>query len=155
MTLPVLFLIPARGGSVRLSRKNLRTVAGIPLVAHGIRIARLAAARVPGGPHAIVCSTDDGAIAEVARTWHAEVPFERPAALAGPTASSADVALHALAELAARGRRFRAVALIQPTAPLADPSGHRHRARRAGCGWGSGRQRRRVPSGRLARDAQR
>ncbi|MFH1475560.1 MAG: N-acetylneuraminate synthase family protein [Chloroflexota bacterium] len=122
MTLPVLFLVPARGGSIRVPAKNLRTVAGIPLVAHGARIARAAAARTPGGPHAVVCSTDDPAIADVAREWHAEVPFERPAALAGPEASSVDVALHALEVLAARGRRFRALVLVQPTAPLADPA---------------------------------
>jgi N-acetylneuraminate synthase/N,N'-diacetyllegionaminate synthase len=121
MTLPVLFLVPARGGSVRVPGKNLRSVAGIPLVAHGVRIARAAAARTPGGPHAVVCSTDDPAIAAAAREWHAEIPFERPAALAGPDASSVDVALHALEALAARGRRYRAVVLVQPTSPLADP----------------------------------
>jgi sialic acid synthase SpsE/CMP-N-acetylneuraminic acid synthetase len=122
MTLPVLFLVPARGGSVRVPGKNLRSVAGIPLVAHGVRIARAAAARTPGGPHAVVCSTDDPAIAAVARAWHAEIPFERPAALAGPDASSVDVALHALETLATRGRRFRALVLVQPTSPLADPA---------------------------------
>ena len=59
MTGPLLFLIPARGGSVRVPGKNLRTVGGVPLVGSAIRIARLAAAGPAGGPHRIVCSTDD------------------------------------------------------------------------------------------------
>lgn len=120
--LPVLFLVPARGGSRRVPGKNLRTVAGIPLVGSAVRIARLAAATVPGGPHAVVCSTDDTAIAAAAAAWHAEVPFLRPAELAGDAASSIDVALHALDALAGAGRRYRAVVLLQPTSPLTDPA---------------------------------
>jgi len=115
---PVLFLIPARGGSVRIPAKNLRTVAGIPLVARAVRVARAVAAITPAGPHAVVCSTDDPEIAAVAAAWHAEVPFTRPAELASAAASSIDVALHALDALDAVGRRFRAVVLLQPTSPL-------------------------------------
>ena len=63
MTSGVLFLIPGRGGSERVHGKNLRTVGGIPLVGRAARTARLAAARLEGGPHRIVCSTDDPAIA--------------------------------------------------------------------------------------------
>lgn len=108
-TLPVLFLVPAREDSRRSPGKNLRHVAGIPLVAWAVRAARAAAAVVPGGPHPVVCSTDDPAIAASAVAWHAEVPFLRPAAHAGDAASSVDVVLHALDSLAAAGRRFRAV----------------------------------------------
>jgi N,N'-diacetyllegionaminate synthase len=122
MSLPVLFLIPARGGSQRVPGKNLRTVAGIPLVAHAIRIGRQASALVPDGPHAVVVSTDDPAIAAVATAWHGEVPWLRPAALATASATSIDVALHALDALASAGRRFRAVALLQPTSPLTAPA---------------------------------
>jgi N,N'-diacetyllegionaminate synthase len=120
--LPVLFIVLARGGSRRVPGKNLRPVAGIPLVAWGVRTARAAAAMVPGGPHSVVCSTDDPVIAASATAWHAEVPFLRPAALAGDQASSIDGVLHALEVLAAAGRRFRAVALLQPTSPLTDPA---------------------------------
>jgi CMP-N-acetylneuraminic acid synthetase len=122
MSLPVLFLIPARAGSQRVPGKNLRTVAGIPLVAHAIRIGRQASALVPDGPHAVVVSTDDPAIAAVATAWHGEVPWLRPAALATASATSIDVALHALDALASAGRRFRAVALLQPTSPLTAPA---------------------------------
>jgi len=121
-TLPVLFLVPARGDSRRVPGKNLRLVAGIPLVARAVRAARATAAVVPGGPHAIVCSTDDPTIAASAVAWHAEVPFLRPAVLAGDAASSIDVVLHALDLLAASARRFRAVVLLQPTSPLTDPA---------------------------------
>jgi N-acetylneuraminate synthase/N,N'-diacetyllegionaminate synthase len=128
MTGPVLFLIPARGGSVRIPGKNLRTVAGIPLVGHAARTARLAADRTPGGPHRVVCSTDDAAIAAAARTWGAEV-LDRPAELATSEATSVDVALHALEALealesshgASTGPAFRALVLVQPTSPLTHP----------------------------------
>ncbi|MEA2518229.1 MAG: hypothetical protein QOF49_309, partial [Chloroflexota bacterium] len=120
MTLPVLLLILARGGSRRIPGKNLRTVAGMPLVGNAARIARLAAARIPDGPHAIVVSTDDPEIAAEAAAWHAE-PLDRPARLATDEATSADAARHALDVLAAGGRRFRAVVLVQPTSPLTDP----------------------------------
>ena len=118
----VLFLVPARGGSVRVPRKNLRTVAGIPLVGHAVRVARRAARLIPGGPHAVVCSTDDTEIAALARAWGAEVPFARPAPLADGDATSVDVALHAVEALAGAGRRFRALALLQPSSPLTDPA---------------------------------
>ena len=78
--------------------------------------------RVPGGPHAVVCSTDDATIAALARAWGAEVPFSRPRELATADATSVDVALHALDWLEAAGRRFRAIALVQPTSPLTDPT---------------------------------
>jgi N,N'-diacetyllegionaminate synthase len=119
---PVCFLIPARGGSRRLPGKNLQRVAGIPLVGRAIRAARTAAAHLPGGPHAIVCSTDDQAIADTAVLWGAEVPFLRPAALANESATSVDVALHALDALEANDRTFRALVLMQPTSPLLDPA---------------------------------
>jgi len=118
----VLFLIPARGGSRRVPGKNLRRVGGIPLVGRAARTARLAAVRLDGGPHRVVCSTDDPAIAAAARAWGAETPFERPASLATADASSVDVALHALETLQADGSRFRALVLVQPTSPLTDPA---------------------------------
>jgi sialic acid synthase SpsE/CMP-N-acetylneuraminic acid synthetase len=119
--LPILFLVPARGGSRRLPAKNLRTVAGIPLVGHAVRVARRAAASIAAGPHDVVCSTDDPAIAAAAAVWRAEVPFIRPPSLAGEAATSADVALHALDRLAEDGRHYRGVALVQPTSPLTSP----------------------------------
>lgn len=122
MTEPVLFLIPARGGSRRVAGKNLRLVAGIPLVGHAVRTARLAALGLAGGPHPVVCSTDDATIAATALAWGGAVPFIRPDALAGDDATSVAVALHALAWLEGEGRHCRAIVLLQPTSPLTDPA---------------------------------
>jgi N,N'-diacetyllegionaminate synthase len=117
----VLFLVPARGGSRRIPGKNLRLLAGMPLAGRAVRTAVRAATTIPGGPHAVVCTTDDPAIADVAALWGAEVPFVRPAELATDAATSVDAAIHALAELRSRGREFRALVLVQPTSGLIEP----------------------------------
>jgi N-acetylneuraminate synthase/N,N'-diacetyllegionaminate synthase len=114
----VLFLITARGGSKGLPGKNLRTVGGLPLVGRTARTARQAARRLLGTGHRVLCSTDSPEIAAAAKAWGAEVPFLRPAELATDTADSSVVALHALDWFAARGERFAALALLQPTTPL-------------------------------------
>lgn len=118
---PVLFLVPARAGSVRVTGKNLREVGGIPLVGRAVRTARLAARRTPGAGHRVICSTDDPEIAAAARAWGGETPFVRPASLATADTTSAEVVRHALEVLAADGATFRAVVLVQPTAPLVEP----------------------------------
>lgn len=115
----VLYLIPARGGSLRLPGKNLRTMAGIPLVGRAARVARAAAAATPGTRHRVVCSTDDADIARVAAAWGAEV-LERPASLATAETPSADVARHALDVLGADAG-FETLVLLQPTSPLTVP----------------------------------
>ncbi len=128
----VLFLVPARGGSRRVPRKNLRLVGGIPLVGWAVRSGRLAAAGLPGGPHRVVCSTDDREIAAAARAWGAEV-LDRPARLASDEAASVDVALHALDAAETAGHPPTTLVLLQPTSPLTDPADvvaavERHRA---------------------------
>lgn len=138
MTDGVLFLIPARGGSQRVPAKNLRTVAGIPLVGRAARTARLAARDLVSGPHRVVCSTDDPSIAAVARRWGAETPFERPASLATADATSVDVALQAVGALAAEGSRFRALVLVQPTCPLTEPADLVAAVERFDAGGGAG-----------------
>ena len=122
MSAPVLFLVPARAGSRRVPAKNLRTVGGIPLVGWAVRSARLAAARLDGGPHVVACSTDDPAIAAAAMAWGADRVLERPAHLAGDAASSYDVAIHALDALDPDRDRFASFVLVQPTSPLTQPS---------------------------------
>ena len=117
---PTLFLIPARGGSKRIPGKNLRSLAGIPLVGWAVRIAR-AAAR-PGD--LVVCSTDDPATADAARAWGAEI-LERPAELATDEATSLSVVLHALDAVGPLGiapDALELVVLLQPTSPLTDPA---------------------------------
>lgn len=91
MTQDVLALIPARGGSKSVPRKNLLPVAGRPLIAYSI----LHAQNCPSITRVIV-STDDDEIAEVARAHGAEVPFKRPAEAATDTATDFQVFQHAL-----------------------------------------------------------
>ncbi|MCA1990029.1 MAG: acylneuraminate cytidylyltransferase family protein [Desulfarculus sp.] len=109
----VLGLIPARGGSKGIPRKNLAPLAGRPLIAHTIAAA-LASARLDR----VVVSTDDPEIAAVAREHGAEVPFLRPAELADDTAPALAVIRHAIAALDAQGWRTQALAYLQPTSPL-------------------------------------
>lgn len=112
-----LFIIPARGGSRRMPGKNLESIAGIPLIGWGIRIAR-AAAR-PGD--LIICSTDDEQIAASARDWGAEV-LDRPAELATDEATSLSVVLHAIDSMESAGRDVDLSVLVQPTSPLTEPA---------------------------------
>lgn len=88
-----LAVIPARGGSKGVPRKNVRPLAGKPLIGHTIEAAR-SAKRIDR----VVVSTDDAEIAAVARGFGAEVVI-RPAELASDTASSESAVLHALDEL--------------------------------------------------------
>ena len=118
---PILFLVPARGGSRRVPGKNLRAIGGVPLVGRAVRTARAAAAALPGGPHRVACSTDDPAIAEAAAAWGADV-IDRPAALATDDATSIVVVLHALGDVAAGEAKYRTLVLLQPTSPLVEPA---------------------------------
>lgn len=108
-------IIPARGGSKGVPRKNLRRVGGVPLVARAI-----ASARRSGAIDRIVVSTDDLEIAAVAREWGAEV-VERPADISGDTSSSETALVHALDALAARGIEVGVVTFLQATSPFIDP----------------------------------
>jgi len=110
----ILALIPARGGSKGLPRKNLLPLAGHPLIAHTIRVALEAGAATD-----VVVSTDDAEIAATARAYGAAVPFMRPAALAEDSARTIDVVIHGLQTMEALSqRRYDAVLLLQPTSPL-------------------------------------
>ncbi|MFJ2648881.1 cytidylyltransferase domain-containing protein [Streptomyces sp. NPDC087420] len=109
----VLAVIPARGGSKGVPAKNLAPVGGVPLVVRAVR-ACLAARHVTD----VVVSTDDAAIADVARTAGAEVVL-RPAAIAGDTATSEAAVLHAMdAYNAMRGVTADVVLLVQCTSPF-------------------------------------
>ncbi|MFF2521890.1 cytidylyltransferase domain-containing protein [Streptomyces liangshanensis] len=109
----VLAVIPARGGSKGVPAKNLAPVGGVPLVVRAVR-ACLAARHVTD----VVVSTDDAAIADVARTAGAEVVL-RPAAIAGDTATSEAAVLHAMdAYHAMRGITADVVLLVQCTSPF-------------------------------------
>lgn len=107
-------LITARGGSKGLPGKNIRPLGGKPLIAWTIDAARRADSLAR-----VIVSTDDKAIADVAREYGAEVPFIRPAELAQNRSPHIDVVLHALDALASvDGVSTDAVMLLQPTSPF-------------------------------------
>ncbi len=108
-----LAVIPARGGSKRIPRKNVKPFAGRPMIAYAID-----AARDAGVFDRIVVSTDDEEIAAVARAHGAEVPFMRPAALSDDHAGTGPVIVHALAQALASGAPVRQVCCIYPGVPL-------------------------------------
>jgi len=108
----VVAIIPARGGSKGVPRKNLRRVGGMPLVERAVR----SALAVPD-IDLVVVSTDDDEIAAVSRAAGARI-VRRPAALSGDTASSESAILHALEDLEAAGERIDVVAFLQATSPF-------------------------------------
>jgi len=106
-------IIPARGGSKRIPRKNVKPFLGKPMIAWSIETARRA-----GCFDRIVVSTDDEEIAEVATRNGAEAPFRRPAALASDHAATVPVVAHAIEWLRQQGQAPDPVCCIYPTAPL-------------------------------------
>lgn len=109
--------ICARGGSKGLPGKNIRPLAGKPLIAHTIEQA-LACPALDG----VFVSTDDEAIASVARAAGATVPYLRPAALATDTAGKLPVIEHLVAHLEGQGQRIARIVDLQPTSPLREPA---------------------------------
>jgi CMP-N,N'-diacetyllegionaminic acid synthase len=109
----VLALIPARGGSKGIPRKNLLRLAGKPLIQYSIEQA-LASTRITR----TIVSTDDEEIAQVAREAGAEVPFMRPAEFAQDRSLDLDVFRHALTTLGAAGYQCDCVVHLRPTGPV-------------------------------------
>jgi len=103
-------LIPARSGSERVRDKNVRPLAGHPLLAYAV-----AAARGAGVFDRVVCSTDSGKIAEVAQRYGAEIPFLRPTELATSTSPDIEWITHALGEL---GEHYDLFAIVRATNPF-------------------------------------
>ena len=116
-SLETLALIPARGGSKGLPRKNILDLCGKPLIAYTIEAA-LAATRIGR----VVVSTDDPEIADVARAYGAEVPFLRPAELAHDQASVGQATAHMLERLRGQGYQPEALAVLYPTSPFRTPA---------------------------------
>lgn len=108
-------VIPARGGSKRVPRKNIREFHGKPMIAWSI-----AAALDSNVFDRVVVTTDDDEIADISQTWGAEVPFRRPAELADDLTMTIDVMRHAISKLGEDNSD--GFACIYPTAPLIRPS---------------------------------
>lgn len=106
-------VIPARGGSKRIPRKNVKLFAGKPIIAWSIE-----AARAAGCFEHIVVSTDDAEIAEVARASGASVPFMRPAELSDDFTPTVPVIAHAVRAMSGLGHDAAFACCIYPTAPF-------------------------------------
>lgn len=109
----ILGLIPARGGSKGVPRKNIRLLNGKPLLAYTAESALQAKTLTR-----VILSTEDEKIAEIGKSCGLEAPFMRPAELAQDTTPSLAVVRHALLTLKESGEDFDAVCLLQPTNPL-------------------------------------
>lgn len=106
-------IIPARGGSKRIPRKNIKEFCGKPMIAYAIDAAR----RSDLFDHVVV-STDDQEIAEVARTFDAEVPFERPPDLSDDLTPTVPVIAHAIRSCKTLGWEIEYVCCIYPCVPF-------------------------------------
>ncbi len=106
-------IIPARGGSKRIPRKNIKDFCGKPMIAWAIETARAS----EQFEHIIV-TTDDAEISELAKTWEAEVPFVRPAALADDYTPTVPVVAHAIGACQALGWQVDQVCCIYPAVPF-------------------------------------
>jgi N-acylneuraminate cytidylyltransferase len=111
-----LCIIPARGGSKRIPRKNIKPFMGKPIIAYSIE-----AALNSNVFDKVMVSTDDEEIARVARHYGAEVPFMRSAETAGDYASTADVLTEVLERYKAEGISFDAFCCLYSTAPFVTP----------------------------------
>jgi len=109
-------VIPARGGSKRIPRKNIKPFCGKPIIAWSIE-----AARASGCFDRIIVSTDDREIADVARQAGAEVPFVRPPELADDSTGTLAVMKHAVEWCGAHGLTADPVCCIYATAPFLQP----------------------------------
>ena len=106
-------IIPARGGSKRIPRKNIKSFCGKPIIAYSIL-----AAKESGLFDKIIVSTDDHEIAEIAMEWGAEVPFFRPKQLSDDHTGTMDVINHAIEWLHANDAEYDYACCIYATAPL-------------------------------------
>lgn len=109
----VVGILPARAGSKRVPRKNIKDCGGKPLLAWTCEAA-LAAASIDR----LILSTDEQAVADIGRAHGADVPFLRPPNLAGDAAPMLPVIADVVARLGAAGERPDAIVLLQPTSPL-------------------------------------
>jgi len=106
----IIGIIPARGGSKGLPRKNLKMLAGKPLIAWTIEAARQSLYL-----DRVILSSEDAEIIEVAKKWQCEVPFVRPAKLAGDDTTGIEPVLHAIGAIV---EHYDYLVLLQPTSPL-------------------------------------
>jgi CMP-N-acetylneuraminic acid synthetase len=112
----VVALIPARSGSKRVPDKNIRSLAGHPLIAYSI-----AAALQSKIFNKVIVSTDSEHYADIARHYGAEVPFLRPAEIAGDTSPDIEWVEYTLSQLHNNGQDYEYFSIIRPTSPFRLP----------------------------------
>jgi pseudaminic acid cytidylyltransferase len=108
-----LCVIPARGGSKRIPRKNIKNFHGKPIIQYSIEVALESSVF-----DKVIVSTDDEEIAEVAKSGGAEIPFIRPQSLADEFTATVPVISHAVQEMENRGFQFNFVCCIYATSPF-------------------------------------
>lgn len=108
-----LYIIPARGGSKGIPRKNIKSLNGKPLIYYSIDVARALAK-----DEDICVSTEDDEIIQVIEKYGLPIPFKRPQALASDEAGTYEVLIHAINYYESIGRKYDAIVLLQPTSPL-------------------------------------
>jgi len=108
----IIAIIPARGGSKGVPRKNIKILAGKPLIAYSIELAKQVKYL-----DKIVVSTEDKEIAEISKKYGAEVTI-RPKKLAGGKILIIDVLRHIIKKLTSQGENFEYIVLLEPTSPL-------------------------------------
>jgi len=113
MKTKVVAIIPARGGSKRIPKKNIKDFFGKPLIAYSIEVALQSKLF-----DKIIVSTDDEEIAKIAKEYGAEVPFMRPPELSDDFTATEDVVKHAIEYLASQGEVYDFICTIYATAPL-------------------------------------
>lgn len=113
----ILAVIPARGGSKGLPGKNLKMLAGKPLIAWSIE-----QALASKGIDRLIVSTDDEEIATVSKQFGADVPFMRPPVLASDTSPVSGAILHVMQQLRDMGDRYDIVMLLECTSPIRYPN---------------------------------
>ncbi|WP_407282805.1 acylneuraminate cytidylyltransferase family protein [Methanolobus sp. WCC1] len=114
----VIAIIPARGGSKGVPKKNLRDLEGYPLIAYSI-----AACTLSEKIDRVIVSTDSQEIADVSRSFGAEVPFMRPAEISGDKSTDIEFMLHAISWFKENeGFVPEHIAHVRPTTPLRDPA---------------------------------
>jgi N-acylneuraminate cytidylyltransferase len=108
-----LYIIPARGGSKGIPGKNIKPLAGKPLIAYSVEVAQQLA------PDCDICvTTDDLEIIATVENMGIKVPFERPAELATDHSGTYEVLLHALNHYEQQGISYDRIVLLQPTSPF-------------------------------------
>jgi N-acylneuraminate cytidylyltransferase len=112
----IIALIPARSGSKRVPDKNIRPLAGHPLMAYSI-----AAALQSNIFQSVMVSTDSRHYADIAEHYGAEVPFLRPTRIAGDTSPDIEWVEHTLSQLRSNGQDYECFSILRPTSPFRLP----------------------------------